>query len=73
VSVEGLIATLAVLMMVALWAGMPLFRNRSNDVIEDGMTRKRHERLLVYYDRVLTNIRDLDEDHLTGKINFSDY
>ncbi len=35
--------------------------------------RRESERVQTYYERVLTNIRDLDEDFATGKINEDDY
>jgi Asp-tRNA(Asn)/Glu-tRNA(Gln) amidotransferase B subunit len=34
---------------------------------------RQRERVLAYYERVLTNIRDLDEDHITGKIAEDEY
>jgi hypothetical protein len=34
---------------------------------------KQRERALTYYERVLTNIRDLDDDHSTGKISSEEY
>ena len=34
---------------------------------------KQRERALAYYERVLVNVRDLDEDHATGKIAQDEY
>lgn len=34
---------------------------------------RQRERALSYYERVLSNIRDLDDDHSTGKINQDEF
>jgi hypothetical protein len=34
---------------------------------------KQRERALTYYERVLSNIRDLDDDHSTGKISQEEF
>ena len=40
---------------------------------DDPLLEKQRERLLIYYERVLRNIRDLDEDHALGKIDEDEY
>lgn len=71
-SIEGLIASLVVVGLAALYIALPLLRgNRENS--SDLALQKQSERLLVYYERVLTNLRDLDEDHATGKITSDEY
>ncbi len=72
-SVEGLIVSFIFLSAVVLLVAAPLLRGASNSRSEDIRTHKQHERLLVYYERVLTNIRDLDEDHALGKMLDNDY
>jgi hypothetical protein len=68
----GLLVFVLLLAGVALLIGTPLLRPRpapSADI------RREHQRdrLLFYYERVLTNLRDLEEDHATGKISDADY
>ena len=71
-SVEGLMAASVLLAIVALIVVAPLLR-RDSDHADDARLQKQRERLLVYYERVLTKIRDLDEDHATGKMLDVDY
>lgn len=70
-SISGLIIALLMLVALLVVTFSPLLRRptRSGDAL---FTRER-ERALAYYERVLTNIRDLDEDHATGKIAASEY
>lgn len=58
---------LIVVMIVAglAWLGAPLLRANAKSKRE--LTR--HERLLLAYERTLAIVRDLDEDHATGKID----
>ena len=72
-SPEGLVIALALLIFVGLWIGAPLLRRESPRLSDDALAQKQRERLLVYYERVLTNIRDLEEDHATGKIRTTAY
>jgi hypothetical protein len=71
-SIGGLIFFLVLLSLTALVVVAPLLR-RAEPLADDNRLRKQQERLLVYYERVLTNLRDLDEDHLTGKMPDADY
>lgn len=72
-STEGLLASLIVTVLVVVWVAMPLFRKDRGSASDVLLVQKQRERLLVYYERVLTNIRDLDEDHSTGKMSTEDY
>lgn len=72
-STEGLLASLIVTVLVIVWVAMPLFRKDRGSASDVLLVQKQRERLLVYYERVLTNIRDLDEDHSTGKMSTEDY
>jgi hypothetical protein len=72
-SIEGLVVSFILLLVVVLLVAAPLLRSTSNRQLDDARIQKQHERLLIYYERVLTNIRDLDEDHATGKMMDDDY
>lgn len=69
-SLEGWIITLTLLIIVGLWNITPLLQRKQG---ANASTQKQYERLLTHYERVLNNIRDLDEDHATGKIQIEDY
>ena len=70
-SVPGLLVALVLLVAIIIMVVPPLFEREKPS--EDESSAKQRERLLAYYNRVLTNIRDLDEDQATGKINPADY
>jgi hypothetical protein len=74
-SVPGLLIALVLLVAVTIMVVPPLFEREKpkNDDSAAADADKQRERLLTYYNRVLTNIRDLDEDWATGKINQADY
>ena len=68
-SVGGLLFFLLLLAGCALLIGVPLLqREPRRNKADDQRLEKQRERLLAYYERVLTNLRDLDEDHATGKM-----
>lgn len=67
-SIAGLIFFLLLLGAVAVLVGMPLLRRESGSGADRLHIHQQRERLLAYYERVLTNLRDLDEDHSTGKM-----
>jgi hypothetical protein len=70
-SIEGLLVGLVVLALALGWITAPLMRKERSS--EDEALQKQRERLTLIYDRVLTNIRDLDEDYSTGKMGTNDY
>lgn len=70
-SLEGLIIALTLLVLVSLWNAAPLFQSGQQG--DAASTQRQRERLLVHYERVLSSIRDLEEDHATGKIQSVDY
>lgn len=72
-STEGLIIGLVIVLVSILWAALPLRRRESRRAGDDVLLQKQRERLLLIYERVLTNIRDLDEDHSTGKMQDDSY
>ncbi len=72
-SIEGLIVSVILLTLVALWVAAPLLRTDTRQKADEAHLQKQRERLLIYYERVLTNLRDLDEDYSTGKMPEGDY
>ena len=72
-SVAGLIFGLIIVLAAFIWIGSPLLRREKAGMDDDTVQQKQRERLLMVYERVLTNIRDLDEDHTTGKMQTADY
>ncbi len=70
-SLAGLVIAALMVVSVALYVFLPLLR--SQVVSEVAFQDKQRERALAYYERVLTNIRDLDDDHATGKISDDEY
>lgn len=72
-SSAGLIVAVFMLTTCVLLVVWPLLRRGSDPTAESARRNKQRERLLAYYERVLTNIRDLDEDHATGKMPDDDY
>jgi hypothetical protein len=72
-STEGMIATLVLLVVALAWILLPLLRRGGGLSAAGTRLQKQHDRLDVVYERILTNIRDLDEDFATGKINEDDY
>lgn len=70
-SLPGLMAGIALLAAAAAWVLLPLIRSRQPD--RATLLDRQRERALAYYERALTNIRDLDEDHATGKIDPEEY
>jgi hypothetical protein len=65
-SIEGLIVGMGLLLIVGVWIGFPFLR-RSVTQEQVNLIQRQRERLVIYYERTLTNLRDLDEDHATGK------
>lgn len=72
-SSAGWLLAAALLLLALVWVLRPLLRpdrRQSGDAL---LLQKQRERVLLVYERVLTNIRDLDEDHSTGKMPSADY
>lgn len=72
-SLEGLLIAVVLTAISIVWVVAPLLRGTSERSRANDTLHKRRERLLIYYERVITNIRDLDEDSATGKINDDEY
>jgi len=71
-SIQGLLFALLLAAFVVVWVVMPFFQ-RAKPEAENELKEKQRERLLIYYERVLRNIRDLDEDHSLAKIDDAEY
>ena len=71
-STEGLIVGGFMLVAALWWVLSPLLERRRAAGIE-ATQQKQRERLLMVYERVLNNIRDLDEDFSTGKMPVGTY
>jgi len=72
-SLPGLIMGLVIVVGVLLFVAGPLFQRPITTTSDDVLIEKQRERLLIVYERVLGNIRDLDEDHTTHKMSDEDY
>ncbi len=72
-SIEGLIGSALVVTLTLLIIVLPLLRRPGTQIVDELQIEKARERLNMYYQRVLRNVRDLDEDHDLGKIPGDDY
>lgn len=72
-SILGLSISIILALIALLIVVYPLVRQASSRVTTDIALQQQRERAQAYYDRVLTNIRDLDEDFSTDKINQTDH
>lgn len=72
-SVPGLLIALALSLIAMAIVARPLLRPARPERAAVSSHREQRDRIETYYERVLTNIRDLDEDFATGKISAGDY
>lgn len=72
-SLPGIVVGAALVLLVLLVLGLPYLRRSTYVPQADAGAQKQRDRVLAYYDRVLQNLRDLDEDHALGKLNAEDY
>ncbi|MDE2775494.1 MAG: hypothetical protein OXI77_06100 [Chloroflexota bacterium] len=72
-SVPGLLIALVLSLFAMAAVARPLLRPPKRERAAASSQREQCKRIETYYERVLTNIRDLDEDFATGKINEGDY
>ena len=72
-SITGLLIALVLSLAALAIVARPLLRPARREHGDAQSLRLQRDRLSVFYARVLTNIRDLDEDMATGKINRGDY
>ena len=72
-SIEGLIVGFVLLSVVVLIIGLPLLRREAAFDSDAAQLARQRERVLVYYERVLRNLRDLEEDYTLDKLDNADY
>lgn len=73
-SIEGIIFALVLATgVIALIAAPLLRREPAHQNAQSQLVDKQRERLQLYYERVLRNIRDLDEDYSLGKLDEASY
>ena len=72
-SVLGLLIALLLSLIAVAIVARPLLGAAPNSRKADSIQAARQERVRNYYERVLTNIRDLDEDLATEKISAEDH
>ena len=72
-SIPGLLISLVLSLIALAIVARPLLRPARRERAAASTQREQRDRIETYYERVLTNIRDLDEDFVTGKINEGDY
>ncbi len=72
-SILGLIISLALFLIALAVVAHPLLRPPKTSESADAQLQVQWDRVQDYYERVLTNIRDLDEDYATGKVDEADY
>ena len=70
-SILGLLVSLLLAIIAIAIVAQPLLGAARGG--KDAEPDDRRDRVSVYYERVLTNIRDLDEDVATGKISPADH
>ncbi len=66
-SPEGIGVAIALLVITALWVAAPLLNRELRSANQ--LTTVQRQRLAAHYERVLTNIRDLDEDFGLHKLD----
>jgi hypothetical protein len=66
----GLIVSLVLLVIAVISVALPFLQQRRNQNRElaTALSQIKRDELLTDYERVLATIRDLDEDHQTGKL-----
>jgi Ni/Co efflux regulator RcnB len=69
-SIEGLLVSLVMVLVLLAIVARPFLQRQTSAGIS---LNRQKERALLYYERVLMNVRDLDEDHQTGKIAPDEY
>lgn len=71
-SIAGLLAGTVILLLLITYVAAP-FRTYNKRDSRGVFIQHQRDRVLVYYERALTNVRDLDEDYATGKIGAEEY
>lgn len=72
-SIEGFVLGFIILSIVVLVVALPLLRRDAPFDHQAAQIARQRERAGIYYERVLRNLRDLDEDHALGKLDDASY
>ncbi len=72
-SIEGLIACLIVFLATIGLMALPFLGRKTLASSKQAQLLKQRDELLTNYERVVASIRDLDDDHLTGKLDDDTY
>jgi hypothetical protein len=72
-SIEGLLLGFVILSVVILFVALPLLRHDAPFDRQAVQIARQRERAHLYYERVLRNLRDLDEDQTLGKLDDDSY
>ncbi|MDE2856081.1 MAG: hypothetical protein OXN88_18060 [Chloroflexota bacterium] len=72
-SLPGILIALVLSLIALAIVARPLLRPPRRERAMESNRREQRGQVLSYYERVLTNMRDLDEDRSTGKIDEEDY
>lgn len=72
-TIEGLILSLMMASIVILAVALPFLRRATGESRHDTDIAMQRDRIMAYYERVLQNVHDLDEDHALGKIDDEDH
>jgi hypothetical protein len=65
---SGTIVSVVILLVGLAWLAWPLVRRNAGTGAADVTKQKEREALVTAYERILTTIRDLDEDQQIGKL-----
>jgi hypothetical protein len=69
-TITGLIAGIVLLLVTLYVLAQPFLQHRQHQKgeLSAAVAQKQRDELLTSYERILATIRDLDEDHSTGKL-----
>jgi hypothetical protein len=69
-TITGLIAGIVLLLVTLYVLAQPFLQQRQHQKgeLSAAVAQKQRDELLTSYERILATIRDLDEDHSTGKL-----
>jgi hypothetical protein len=73
VTLEGLVVSLILASLAIGIVALPFLRRAGGVARHDTDAAMQRDRIMAYYERVLQNIHDLDEDHALGKITDDDH
>jgi hypothetical protein len=72
-SIMGMIASLIIFALGAAWLAMPILKRERGVDVAVLNEQKRYDALLTTYERVVSTLRDLDEDYAVGKLSPAEY